>query len=312
MQENPGSAGPFDTTKPIVVLGTPALYAGLTATFYMRPDFSPAMNDGICKCIEEYLTLAPGPPLIVAVPNSRQWVNAQKREVETPCELIHRVKPGAEFDLAYGWVPVDTEASPWSVRVVRVDDVSELRLSSFHVTFPLAVGQQPTFVEMIRRWSESLGAYHGSVGFGLIAPLDMSREARMDNVIYEAARLYPGINVDYPTFQASYLINGIKTVDWLTIVGPQLAAKAGGIAALEKQLEKDCRLLSFGQGGVLVQAGQAPALGHDGVPPPLYVKVNKVLRPIRIESYPDCFQSGQYAQPFFDEKASNAWIKRFD
>ena len=278
----------------------------------MRPDYSPVMNVGICKCIEEYFTLAPNPPLLAAIPSSRQWVNTTRRNIAGPCEIVQKVKLGHGYDLIYAWSENDKEASQWSVVVVRADDISEPRLTSFHVTFPLLWGQQTDFVEMIRRWSGDLGAYHGTVGFGLLTAPDLNAESKMDTVVYKMALQYPGINGEYPPLPTPPFIDGHKTVYLLTLVGAQLTAKVGGEAALREQLGEDFHFFPFGQGGVLIQAGVVPSLGLDGATPALYVQLNKALKPIRIKHYPDSFQRGQFTTPFFDEEASQAWIERFD
>ena len=81
---------PLGPDTPILLDGVPMLYAGLTVTFYMRPDYSPVMNDGICKCIEEYLTLAPNPPLLAGLPKRRQWIHTTKHRIPTPCEIVQK------------------------------------------------------------------------------------------------------------------------------------------------------------------------------------------------------------------------------
>ena len=84
------------------------------------------------------------------------------------------------------------------------------------------------------------------------------------------------------------LRDGIKGVNWLTLLGPRYIEKLGGMAALKQQLQlPDVSVQETDNGRLMVQAGVLPDVGaqEDGHPP-AYVAVNRVLKSVRVP-HPD-------------------------
>ena len=104
----------------------------------------------------------------------------------------------------------------------------------------------------------------------------------------------------------------IKGVDWLTIVGDDLAQKLGGRDAIRAQLQQPAIHVEDYDGGLIVQAGDYPSLGavEDGLPPS-YVAVNHVLKPLRIPN-PDSLHHYMPDRESFDKEHTAKWYARFD
>lgn len=65
------------------------------------------------------------------------------------------------------------------------------------------------------------------------------------------ARRFPGIEADYPNVHVLYLKNGIKSVNWLTILNEQRLSEVGGKVALEKQLDDNFKFYEY-PGGIVI------------------------------------------------------------
>jgi hypothetical protein len=105
--------------------------------------------------------------------------------------------------------------------------------------------------------------------------------------------------------------NRIKGVNWLTVLGDEVLAELGGMAAARTALEPDCTLYEYA-GGVVIQAGPVPQLGdtHFGLIPQRYRKVAHFTRPVRFENYRSSLF--RVFPPLDGATEAVSWVRRFD
>ncbi len=302
------------SNHPLVVDGKNLLYAGLTVTLFIDHNAGTGLNERLGRCMDEYLKMVPEPPRSASLPNANKIADFSKRALVPPSEAIASRKEGAEWDATYIWAASEHEAAPWSMETVRGSHAETWALSYFHVSFPMTWAAKPELIEAVRRWSETLSPVHGYAGVGLLLAAAPETQAKLDSVVCIAAQRFPGINVDYPALQRGVLRNGIKTVDWLTVLGRDFVEKLGGRAALLTALGPQFSAIPLSTGGLLIQSGALPQLGdmEKGKRPEAYVALNRLLKPVRIVEYPYAFQSGQFSRPYMDRTVARVWIARFD
>ncbi len=179
------------------------------------------------------------------------------------------------------------------------------------------------FETLFEEFSASLPTVWGHAGYGVnLPPLD-----REDNEASEYfwARLYgPGIDVGDPMgYETIRLLDKIKTVDWLLVLGPDLVRRANGADNLmlpPDWFRKTPFKTVLGDSGLIIQAGVEPAVGipmgkgKPPAPPAAYVVLNHALRQIVADKI-DILQSGTInsTAPLLNTTvASEAWLRRFD
>lgn len=120
---------------------------------------------------------------------------------------------------------------------------------------------------------------HGFAGLGVQQCYESHEYQYLE---YEIARKFSGLDISGGNNDDLFR-EGFKSVNWLTILGCEWINKLGGISLLRNQ-NNDNRIefISYSE-GVIVKAGEIPALGYvqEDPCPELYVKVNELLKPVR-------------------------------
>ncbi|OLP45411.1 hypothetical protein BJF95_16900 [Rhizobium oryziradicis] len=130
-----------------------------------------------------------------------------------------------------------------------------------------------------------------------------------------ALKRFPGLDFSDPgSFQVvSEESDGLsfKSLNWLTVLGDQVANHLGDKTALREKLGSSCPVHAF-DGGIVVQAGDEPQLGDNnrGIVLDDYRRVAKALKPVRFEDY----KLGMIAlpEPYDSVEETLNWIRRFD
>ncbi|WP_038786441.1 DUF3396 domain-containing protein [Burkholderia pseudomallei] len=175
------------------------------------------------------------------------------------------------------------------------------------------------FQALFAQAADDLDAVHGHAGYAVNLSL-LRRDPNEASEYFLARRYGPGLDVGDPVRRGvRRLTNRIKTVDWLTAINADMVRELGGRQSLA--LPPDWfGLWSYGNDGLLIQAGVAPQTGIAGEkgqapePPPAYVLVNQALRPLIADAV-GTLQSGtpNSTAPLLNtEVSTEAWLHRFD
>jgi hypothetical protein len=226
----------------------------------------------------------------------------------------------------------DTETLAYSMRHLNLkesDDPELFRIFAFgfsrsNVTRPLSglkahfppsfVFSNPDrFVELVRVWSERLGAIHGSAGLGALSV--PGSETSEDAYYYPWLMQYPALEYDAMGSYWSETRKGgyerPRSSNWLTILGRDNAFELGGVPKIQARFTSGMSL-EYYDGGIVIRAGKLPALGDQatGGIPEAYRTVARIIKPIRFEGY----KWGVIKEPFPVEgpEVTLEWIRRFD
>lgn len=152
---------------------------------------------------------------------------------------------------------------------------------------------------------------HGYFGLGLQSCHD---HEDYQHVEYELAQEFRAIDVGHSIVGNNLFRTGFKSVNWYTILDQQWIDKLGGADAIRIQLpDERIALLPYSH-GLVIRAGEWPELGwiEKTSYPDLYVKVNEVLKPVRVPKLQGLHYGSVAGEIRFDERTSNEWVRRFD
>ncbi len=128
---------------------------------------------------------------------------------------------------------------------------------------------------------------------------------------WQMSMKHPGLDISNSVTDPVALgRDGIKGVNWLTMLGPEFADRIGGASAMRQVLPKSVTILSAGN-GVILQAGPVPCWGNvnrqDLLPD--YRAVYKLVAPLQD---PIVQRYTSFSLPGGDHKEkTTAWLRRF-
>jgi hypothetical protein len=215
------------------------------------------------------------------------------------------------------------DASPWSFRffaTARPGDGELLRSDAMiSVTVPMTTPLAELEAQA-KALAAALRVRWGAAGFAYGA-WEMDRYGDTRDAIYAHARRYPGFDVGQHATWMSEFHDRMRTVSWLTFVGPGLLDRvrasgasgapgaAGGTGAA---LESDAlvRVEAFGEGesaGVVLRAGERPQPGdvNRREVPRAYAEVDRRLRAVRASE-------GIHFYAPWSAATTEAWLRRFE
>lgn len=307
--------------------GAPLLYAALGAYFQLEP-LVPEDEEALAAAHEDLLDwlgpslrfttshlhagtapfdvsdleLAPALASRVVNPEQRSDPAAQVAASRAAAFAI------APFGVACHGGAVANAASPWGYRFhATATDAGHgpiLRvLAALSFTVPTN-SSLADFTARTLKIAAKLRLRWGTVGFTFSGwEHDRFRETR--RAMRAHAERHPGFDVGLHATHLPLLHDRLRTVSWLTLLGPGLRAtleEKGGVLSSAQDVE----LADVGE-HVALRAGGAPALGDRNrrVYPDAYRRVDEMLRPIRAES-------GLHFHAPWSQRSTEAWLRRFE
>ncbi|HEY6556219.1 MAG TPA: type VI immunity family protein [Polyangiaceae bacterium] len=177
--------------------------------------------------------------------------------------------------------------------------------SVLELDLPPDVAEDPNeLVNWVTELAEAFPFRCGTVGYSLCwNDGSADRVPVVPNLVAPFYKRYPGFAWATPGEIADH---PLPPVNWLTLLGPEVTEKLGGIEQVRKDLKDDAISVQPMGSGLCIRAGEAPQLGdrNRGDDLPLYRKVGSYLKPYRGNEYIE-FDG-------FDAHGSEAWLARFD
>ncbi len=142
------------------------------------------------------------------------------------------------------------------------------------------------FQNLVHEWCQRLSPYHGYAGLAVISSADYGHARGAAPLLYPLVRRFPGLEIDMPLSHARYCGEGIKGVNWLTVLSHTFLRKLGGKAALQSQLGDEFPFYDYPD-GTMIQAGPYPQIGdlEQNNVPVHYQKVYRLVKAVQAE-YP--------------------------
>jgi len=245
-------------------------------------------------------------------PATGHFSRISEGKVPSPPTWFTSLGPNESWEFEYHGGNSPDEASTLSVHVYGSDPKYGY-LSFFRLCLPLLwfATHSGHFIDLVLEFSRFLTPVHGYGGLGIVeSPRRVIRQ-RYAPMVYEIVQRFPGLDVDSPTSHIIFLTDGIKGVNWITILSDRWINELGGLNTVRSKLSTDIEFYPY-SGGILIRAGAQPQLGDQNLDrrPPLYVQLSSVLAPIRVKEHGAFQNSGRGMR--LDRANSEKWLARFD
>ncbi len=294
------------------------LEVAVLGSVYFEQPHTRAVREAVVDCCEDYFRRF-GEHLRWALdPEMNQMERFGQGEASRPRMWVTDVPEKEGWSVHYHSGEWDLGVAKYSLGSFCPERQPYPQLGYLRISLPVSeiCARPQMVVEVMLGICRRLRPISGYAGIGMVECEDYGRAARYQSIVYELAQRFPGLEVDDPLGHARALRqgDGIKGGNWLTIVGDRFLARLGGADAVSAELAAlDSRFAVHRfDGGVLIQAGPRPELGAVELDdwPVLYVKLAKLLKPIRVTSLGSLHMGG--AEPRFNRETTEAWLRRFD
>ncbi|WP_354435685.1 type VI immunity family protein [Martelella mangrovi] len=299
---------------------------GILVSIYFLDGWTAEKRQGLFECAKDYMTLFPEEITYYHfddLPRGKEW-----KVGVVPEDLKDHVTASAEGDEVYFDLFHFDEAEDSDPSFCRFMAFAFPKEKTWHTLSGLKAHFPPSFVfsspdrfvEIIRQWSEKLGAIHGSAGLGALS-LPGNETSATEAYYFPWLMQYPALEYDamgryWNECERNGECDQPRSSNWLTILGRPNLDRLGGYVAVESQMTKGMTMYYF-EGGALIRASELPALGDEatGGIPEGYRTAARIIKPIRFEGYkfsviklPKHLNTGREARLAETLK----WIRRFD
>ncbi|EOZ7469405.1 type VI immunity family protein [Enterobacter hormaechei] len=291
------------------------LQVGLTATLYINEGWRPENREAMANAIERYVD---------EFGNKLKWGFLGDVNKPEPFVLANNFSRKQRLsDLED-----DTADVQWGSEYYK-DYVSDYQINIYSpagwfehihrriscITFFLPVSElkkngREHFETLVLDFCQLIQPMHGLAGLGTQQLYDDNPYQYLE---CEIAQNFTGIDITRLLTDKG-LRNGIRSVNWYTILSNEWVEKAGGLAYLEQQFtDSDIKVLPY-SGGVAIRAGEWPELGwvEKDPMPELYVRVNEVLKSVRTPLFGSFHLGSNAGEIRLNETLTAEWQKRFD
>lgn len=167
------------------------------------------------------------------------------------------------------------------------------------------------FIKFIQVISGKLQPMHGYAGLGVQHGHEYYDYQYLE---YEIAHRFLGLDISNYDGDLRFR-NGFKCINWLTILSDDLIKqKLGSVAQLQANNEDPAIKFYPYQRGIIVQAGEVPALGYiqENPYPKHYISVNALLKAARAPEIGSLGFGSVNGEIRFNSRTTTEWQARFD
>lgn len=244
-------------------------------------------------------------------PKSSRWYGSHSKRLPKLEVWLDELDEDVSWDFSYHGGEGPESASPYLIEgfgcpkwqggfgFIRVALPSEVSVTTPNV-----------FFSYIEKLCNTLQPWHGYGGLGFIESPEITVKQAFESQVTVMADRFSGIEVDVPLFHLNHLANAVKGINWLTILADFWLDFIAGWEELDKG-EPTVSVHRY-SGGIILQAGAHPSpgdLNRESLPPS-YIRVSKLIKPIRVKNHPSFHMAGGH--PRMDDEHVRQWICRFD
>ncbi|MBJ8426296.1 DUF3396 domain-containing protein [Acinetobacter bereziniae] len=306
--------------------GGPEDYVGaipaIRAVLYFKEGFSDDMREAIAQCFDDYQTYAKDHLTWLWLDEPPKGAGSDSTEfknVKPIREIFKFYSPMKSLGFLYTSGKEKFATGPWEFRFSgksKWQIINGTYQSTLTFSMPIEWVEENTkiFIELFIKFANRLKAKHGYAGYACI--LSQIRDDKNEPTEAYLSRKWWAMDVGDPIITSNYLLNGIKTVSWLTAINYEWFNPIKEEQALNSELPMSW-FIGYDYGtGIVIQAGNLALNGfveEDPLPAP-YVLLNRVLKPLRVEKI-RAIHYGNHnndENPLITGYRAEAWMKRFD
>ena len=298
--------------------GRAALRIGLVATMFFTESWTRAVRRTVADAAEEYIRQFRPYLRWAEHPRTMHMHPIGSEKVLSPQSWLPQHEDDEGWSFGFHGGETEAEASEFQVSAMGSDNLKK-NVGYFQVYLPLTwfAEHTGTFQELVLSFARRLRPLSGYAGIGVQEALSLDGSEPYMATVRQIAERFPGLEIESTYVHTIHLGEGIKGVNWLTLLGDRWVREIGGLDYLRTRLGDDFKLTPY-EGGLMIQAGPKPQIGDVTTNrwPQHYVTLAKVLKPIQIKEHyafhlddPD-----PRGAPRLDavSNASEAWLFRFD
>jgi hypothetical protein len=304
------AATQLDEELRVVAGGKVRCCIALTASMYFREGHTLEARERLVAAWEAYRQAAGDSLIWGGDPKTSRAKKVRGTPILDVRSWMPRVSLRDAFEPAFHGGERKDDASPFQFMALA-ETLMAGELSSVTFALPLswpARHEPGAYVRLVLDIASKLRPVHGYAGLGIA--LSLMESGSSDDMSYAVplAKRFRGLELDFAHMQTRDVMDGIKGVNWLTILDESWVERLGGRDALAAALGTEIILHAY-EGGLVIQAGPHPQFGdvNRAEPMPHYERVAAVLKPIRItELSPLAHWYGM------DRERTAEWLRRFD
>lgn len=262
---------------------------GMLVTLYLEEPHNKHLRMEVAQCIEDYYSLLKPHLKLVA---SEEFGVRKLSNYILPAitDLVSPLDENDSFELMMTGANSVKETSPYNIDALLDFKPNYKDIGYLRATFPFAFLEQQEsgfFQQWVHDWCKRLSPYHGYAGLGLINSMEYDTARRNERLFYPLIQRFPGLEIDIPLSHSRHCDEGLKSVNWLTILSDSFLQKLGGKTILKNQLGNEFPFYDY-PGGTIIQAGPHPQIGdlEKNNIPRHYQQVYRLVQSVQAE-YPD-------------------------
>ncbi|OLI17351.1 hypothetical protein DXO226_11420 [Xanthomonas oryzae pv. oryzae] len=289
----------------------------ITGTLYYKGGYTTPVREAICACFDQY---------VATIGDELRWLIKD----ETKPVQFKRAKPLRDWLLKldpddsaiFGYTAGDKpeDASAYQFYDANLRQWQEMRswgLNALRFSVPLkfALDHPSAFQRLFVDFAGRLKAEHGHGGHGFVLSL-LNNHLDAPTEAYMSQKLR-GADVGRPSGVARQILDGIKTVSWLTAINHAMLQQLDGgtgLDALRNELPGNWFAYYDYGAGTVIQAGPVPEIASvdDDPMPATYLLVNHLLKRFRSTTLKDFHGATLGGEPFLGVVGTAQWLRRFD
>jgi Protein of unknown function (DUF3396) len=298
--------------------GRVALRIGLVATMFFAESWTRPVRETVVDAAEEYIRQFRPYLRWAEHPRTMHMHPIDSKKVPFPRSWLPQHEDNEDWSFGFHGGETNEATSEFQVSAMGSNAV-EKDPGYFQMYLPLTwFAEHPgTFQEFVLGFARRLRPLSGYAGIGVQEALSLGPREPYMATVRQIAERFPGLEIESNYVHTIHVGEGIKGVNWLTLLGDRWVQQIGGLDYLRTRLSDDFELTPY-DGGLMIQAGPKPQIGDVTTNrwPRHYVTLAKVLKPIQIKEHyafhldnPD-----PKGAPRLDaiSNSSEAWLFRFD
>ncbi|MCJ7957063.1 MAG: DUF3396 domain-containing protein [Pseudomonas sp.] len=295
----------------------PVLQVGLVATFYLVDAYLPVRRKHIAEAFELYCRYF-GEHLVWGYMGSEKIITQDFCHQTMNLCLSYIQSDGFADSASFMWSSqqgFEHSGKYMFEAILPVEWFERTHNSLTTIRFYLPAEEikgsgRRNFEKLILDMCNILRPLHGTAGLGIQNSYEIQNYQHIE---YELLEQYRGIDLTLLIANETWR-TGYSNLNWYTYLAHHWVSKLGTTEDLLEQLN-DVRIgiLPY-EWGTIFRAGDWPALGKANVDPrpELYVMVNEVLKPLRVNNIGSLHYGSIAGEVRLNERTSNQWLRRFD
>ncbi|WP_252727819.1 type VI immunity family protein [Acinetobacter sp. Ac_5812] len=293
----------------------------IRAVLYFKEGYSDEMREAIVQCFDDYQKIAKSHLtwLWQDEPPKGEKATSAYKDTKPLTDILKSYSQMKAFNLLYASGKEKFATGAWECNISgkskwQIENGTYQSTLTFSMPVEWVEENTKVFIELFINCARRLKASHGYAGYACI--ISQIRDDKNEPTEAYLSRKFWAMDIGNPFLDASYLLNGIKTVSWLTAINNEWFNKIREQEALNSELPMSW-FIGYDYGiGIVIQAGNLPLSGSDEVDPlpAPYVLLNRILKPLRAERI-QTLHRGNYDTeeiPLLKGYRAEAWMKRFD